>query len=269
MRDYGRFQTMNPKLTQCLDVAITTAGNWGTTLISGEIGSGRRLLAEVILDEVGTQRLKRWSQIQETQRISPEDVILVEELTTLTAEQHKKMTNLIQSSAYQTKWIIIADEDQLSLVDEGLLKMIQTFQLRVPSLSERKEDIPFLVQHFTSVFALIQGKACPKISVTALETLKSFPWYGNVTELEKVLEKAVQNCVSEIMPHHLFFEHRMAAPQPVQQTTASLADMEKKLILQTLEITQNNKTKAAEILGISIRTLRNKLNIYRFEGVQI
>lgn len=269
MKDYGRFQTNHAKLIQCLEIALATADNLGTTLILGPAGSGRRLLAETILDKVPELPVKRWNSNINDAEIFDGDVVLVEEITQLSNEEQNKLVHILRSKVAICKWILTVNENEISFLDENLLKLTQTFQLRVPSLQERSEDIPFLIQHLVSVFALIQGKTCPKISAQSLQILRSYRWPGNIAELERVLEKAMQHCGSEIMPHHLFFDNTQKMQPRPTTSMVTLADMEKRLILQTLEITQNNKTKAAELLGISIRTLRNKLNIYRVEGVQI
>lgn len=96
--------------------------------------------------------------------------------------------------------------------------------------------------------------------------LNSYGWPGNVAELENVIERAVSIAQgTEITSQEIQFAEMNASIAPTMGTT--LSEMEKKLILQTLQLTQQNKTRAAQMLGISIRTLRNKLNEYRQEGV--
>jgi two-component system response regulator AtoC len=265
VRDFGRFQTSNPKLIQCIETALATAHFPGVLAIAGQIGSGRRLLAEIVIDRVGSDRLKRWSPFDSS--MSAGDVILIENLDRLPLESQQKVTKQIDDTRHVVKWIVTLEQKSLNEIYPGLAQAISGFQLSVPTLKERREDFKFLVTQFLSIFAMISNKPTPKISEASMEILSRYDWIGNVAELERVLEKAVHVCGSEIMPHHLSFERNVMAS--TTQTKASLADMEKKLILQTLEVTRYNKTKAAEMLGISIRTLRNKLQIYREEGIQL
>jgi DNA-binding NtrC family response regulator len=265
VRDFGRFQTSNSKLIQCIDIAITTATLPGVLTICGKPGSGRRLLAEIIIDRVGSDRLKRWSSNEFP--LAAGDVILIENVDHLSVDLQQKISKQMEETRSVVKWIVTVEQKNISELQTSLTQMISGFQLCIPGLKERKEDFKFLVNQFLSIFAMISNKPTPKISDMAMEMLSRNEWPGNVAELERVLEKAVHICGSEIMPHHLSFESKHV--MMTSQQKDSLAEMEKKLILQTLEVTRYNKTKAAEMLGISIRTLRNKLHIYREEGIQL
>ena len=264
MRDFGRFQTSNSKLVQCIEIAIASAHLPGVLAVCGQAGSGRRLLAEMIVDRIGSERLKRWSSTELA--LAAGDVILIENIDHLSIELQQKISKQMEETRSVVKWIVTVEQKNIFELHPMMIQSIAGFQLSVPTLKERKEDFKFLVSQFLSIFAMISNKPTPQISEAAMEMLSRYEWVGNVTELERVLEKAVHTCGSEIMPHHLSFERKAIS---TAQQKASLADMEKKLILQTLEVTRYNKTKAAEMLGISIRTLRNKLHIYREEGIQL
>ena len=107
--------------------------------------------------------------------------------------------------------------------------------------------------------------------------LSAYPWPGNVRELENVIERAVLVCQAEALrPHHLALDGqeavagdddqpRRGAIRPSSRRPVTLRDMEKNLIFSTLKKVKGNKTKASEILGISVRTMRNKLNEYKLE----
>ncbi|MCX7977405.1 MAG: sigma-54-dependent Fis family transcriptional regulator, partial [Bdellovibrionaceae bacterium] len=117
-----------------------------------------------------------------------------------------------------------------------------------------------------NVQSLLQSKPGLSISKEALSKLKSWHWPGNISELECVIERAAALAEkNQITEEHIIFEDVEIC---VDQFGAgmTLSEMEKRLILQTLQITSQNKTKAARMLGISIRTLRNKLNEYRHGG---
>jgi len=98
--------------------------------------------------------------------------------------------------------------------------------------------------------------------------LKKYSWPGNIRELGNIIERTCLMCQGDtLFPSHLFFDDEPLSSGKNEATlTGTISEMEKELILQTLEEFSGNKTKAAESLGISIRTLRNKLNEYNGGG---
>lgn len=141
--------------------------------------------------------------------------------------------------------------------------------LELPNLSERKADIAPFALFFLDVLALMNNRAACKLSEKALEKLLQHSWPGNFHELESVLEEAFErsqadNSKFQIEPEHIDLK---LSSQDLEFTIGQkLDEVERKYILQTLYFVHQNRTKAAEILGISIRTLRNKINQYREEG---
>src|SRR5467141_4205949 len=149
---------------------------------------------------------------------------------------------------------------------------LNTFQIEVPPLRERKQDIPPLVTFFVKQFAHQLGKSEPEISPEAFQNLHEYSWPGNVRELQNTMEYAVvlahQNMVGvkelpgELqLPAALQQIERTVVPQGVQ----SLDDMERVTILQALAHCHGNKKKAAELLGIQRPTLYNKLKRYAID----
>jgi two-component system response regulator FlrC len=104
-----------------------------------------------------------------------------------------------------------------------------------------------------------------RLSKAAMEKLMQHSWTENVRELEQILEAAAMSASGAMIEAEHLNLVSSASAQAVQQIS-TLAEMERKLILQTLQITQNNKSQAARLLGISIRTLRNKLTQYRSDS---
>ena len=105
----------------------------------------------------------------------------------------------------------------------------------------------------------------------AMKMLVNYGWKGNIRELENTIERAVLISVGKIiLPEHLLLEFSETEPEPTANfsvnTGYTVREMEKKLIFQTLKEVNDNRTNAAELLGISIRTLRNKLREYKEEG---
>ena len=149
---------------------------------------------------------------------------------------------------------------------------INTFQIEVPPLRERKEDIPPLVNTFVQQFAKQLGKAEPTIAPEAFQKLLDYSWPGNVRELQNAIEYAVVLARNDIigikeLPTEIQLPPALqTSPAPVRRSgVASLDDMERETILQALTQTHGNKKKAAELLGIQRPTLYNKMKRYAIE----
>jgi len=150
----------------------------------------------------------------------------------------------------------------------------------IPPLRERKEDIPVLANYFLKKYSAASEKTGLAISPAAMRLMNAYPWTGNVRELENVMERAVLVCEGRtVEPVHLGIETggvaftdevREPAPLvtvPVAAENRTLREVEKALIIETLNKMQGNRTKASQILGISVRTMRNKLHEYNLEDV--
>ena len=148
---------------------------------------------------------------------------------------------------------------------EDLFYRLNVIPLKIPPLRERKEDIPLLVEHFVGKHSARCKKSAPEISPEVLSVLKDYEWRGNVRELENVIERTVLlHKDGTLLPHHLIIEE----PDGKEKENftggkVTMKEMERELILRTLEDLEGNRTHAAKALGISIRTLRNKLSEYR------
>jgi DNA-binding NtrC family response regulator len=131
----------------------------------------------------------------------------------------------------------------------------------LPNLSERFIDIPYLVENILETQSWICGRPL-RVTNEAMDLLTNYNYKDNITELENILEKAaIRTSSSLIQATDLELRSRAQLLNDI----STLAEMERLLIFQTLKITGNNKTHAAKKLGISIRTLRNKLSHYREE----
>ena len=146
---------------------------------------------------------------------------------------------------------------------EGLFHALNVCSVRVPPLRERREDIPLLVERFCEESARRYGRGLPAISSTCWEALRDHEWPGNVRELQDTIERAMLRCAGGVLePAHL--DGRMgklstAAPGPVGRDAETLDEAEMRHILAVLARCNDNRTHAARRLGISLRTLRNKL----------
>jgi DNA-binding NtrC family response regulator len=160
-------------------------------------------------------------------------------------------------------------------VAEGHLRQdlyfrLNVFHIHLPPLREHKEDLPLLIEHLLEEISEKHGKKVSGVGADVMELLRSYPWPGNVRELRNVLERAaIASDRGIIGRQHLpsDFGHAAATVTaglngirfPIGTT---VDDMERELILQTLSATSQNKTRAAELLGISLKTLHNKLKEY-------
>ncbi|MFZ1206453.1 MAG: sigma-54 dependent transcriptional regulator [Candidatus Acidiferrales bacterium] len=153
---------------------------------------------------------------------------------------------------------------------QDLYFRLNVFHIHLPPLREHKDDLPLLIEHLLEEVSEKHGKKVSGVGADVMELLRSYPWPGNVRELRNVLERAaIASDRGVIGRQHLpsDFGHAAATVTaglngvrfPIGTT---VDDMERELILQTLAATSQNKTRAAELLGISLKTLHNKLKEY-------
>lgn len=173
---------------------------------------------------------------------------------------------------------------------EDLLFRLNVVNLNIPPLRDRTEDIRALCKHFARKYADFNGLPHKNISDDAMKVLINHSWPGNVRELENTLHRAVLltsgdeiTAADIVLPDgrpHLDIQSgssidTMITPEGTEPLAAAsligrtVADVEKDLIIDTLKHCLGNRTHAANILGISIRTLRNKLNQYMSDGVNV
>lgn len=141
---------------------------------------------------------------------------------------------------------------------EDLYFRLSVFPVKLPPLRERPDDIRLLSEHFAGKFARELNKTISGFTDEAVEFLKTRKWKGNIRELENAVHRAVLIARSELIKVEDFMLES-SAPQAAI-IDGSIKDMEMDLIMKTLETTNGNKTKAAKLLGVSVRTIRNKLS---------
>ena len=145
---------------------------------------------------------------------------------------------------------------------EDLYYRLNVFPLKVPPLRDRPEDIVLLADNFIKKFSVLAGKKITGCTEEVKESLVRMPWRGNVRELENVIQRAVfLSCTEVIGASDLMFDQR-SEPGVQAGPNGKIADMEKEMILKTLKEVHGNKTQAAKMLGVSVRTVRNKLSEY-------
>ena len=151
---------------------------------------------------------------------------------------------------------------------EDLYYRLNVVQIEIPSLYKRREDIPLLAERFLKQYSERNHRFVKGFSPHAIDMLMRHPWPGNVRELENVVERAVILARSEVITPGDFPEKvRQASEEPESEDSAAkvgktLKEVEKGMILRTLEHTGGNRTHTAKMLGISRRTLQLKLKDY-------
>jgi DNA-binding NtrC family response regulator len=154
---------------------------------------------------------------------------------------------------------------------QDLFYRLNVFNIHMPALREHKEDLPELVQRLLQEMNSRHGRSIAHVSDAVMHAFQNYSWPGNVRELRNTLERAIIVCDgASIEPRHLPPGFGQVTPRAAAQDPnavrlgvgTTVEEAERLLILKTLEATSNNKTRAAEILGISLKTLHNKLKEY-------
>jgi transcriptional regulator with PAS, ATPase and Fis domain len=152
-----------------------------------------------------------------------------------------------------------------------LFYRLNVFSIHMPPLREHKEDLPDLVKNLIGEIDAKHQRNVAMVSEAVMNVFHSYSWPGNVRELRNVLERAIIVCEGSVIEtRHLPPGFGQVTPKPpVLEANAvrlgvgtTVGEAERLLIMKTLESTNNNKTRAAEILGISLKTLHNKLKEY-------
>ncbi len=156
---------------------------------------------------------------------------------------------------------------------EDLFFRLNVFPITLPPLRERKEDIPLIIDHFMGVYKEKYRFKEKKLAPALMKRIMEYDWPGNVRQLQHMLERAILFSGKEevITEKHFKFDEE-GRRQSKKEGSAEievmpLAEMERRLIFAALKKTNNHRTRAAELLGITVRTLRNKLHEYQQQGL--
>jgi two-component system, NtrC family, response regulator HydG len=209
--------------------------------------------------------------------------LLLDELTEMKPELQAKLLRVIEERKFRrlggtsdvtvdVRLLATTNRNLADAVNEGRLRedlyyRLSVFTVKVPSLAERIEDIPLLTEYFIRQFALANGKSVVAADDEFIATLKNRRWRGNVRELRNVIERAVivtRGTVLSGIDLPAEDGHGRADSRVDGARIGSLLkDIERQVILKTLEVAGGSRTKTAEILGISPKTLYNKLERYK------
>ena len=218
--------------------------------------------------------------------ISEMDVSLQAKL--LRAIQEKEIDRIGSSNPVKIDVRIIATsnrkiEEEVSRGNfrEDLYFRLNVMNLRMPSLAERPDDIPILAEFFARKYAEANSVPDRPISDSVMNMLKAHSWPGNVRELENTMHRSVLLATGSTIDTNAFvLQDTLGTSGGGEAASGSggtaelligrtVADVERQLIINTLDHCLGNRTHAATILGISIRTLRNKLKLYNDQGIAV
>lgn len=298
--------TVDPEMKKIISLAGNIAGSEITVLITGESGTGKELLARyihrvsrrregpfvavncaAIPDNLLESELFGYEKGAFTGAVDKKagkfelangGTILLDEIGEMPLTLQAKLLRVLQEREVDriggkkpipidVRIIATTNRDLKRECCEGrfredLYYRLNVFPIRIPPLRERKKDISALAWYFIKKCSTLSGKNITGLSEEALEALMNRPWRGNVRELENVIQRATLiSSGNLIKPEDLMFDDIITP-----QNTGRIKEMEKDLILRTLEEVEGNKTRAAKILGVSVRTIRNKLNEYKVLG---
>jgi DNA-binding NtrC family response regulator len=207
----------------------------------------------LLLDEVSEMnadlqaKLLRVLQEREFERVGGSDTIPVD--VRIVATSNRDLEQAVAAGAFR----------------EDLFHRLNVISLRLPPLRERREDLPALADHFLARANSEYGRKVGGFTASARRAMQEYAWPGNVRELQNAVERAVILAGGPQVDAH---DLQLAGPLPragasALQPGTTVAEMERALIFATLAHCGDNRTRAAELLGISVRTLRNKLHEYR------
>ncbi len=226
-----------------------------------EANDGTLLLDEISEMDIRLQaKLLRALQEKEIDRIGGKKPVKIN--TRILATSNRDLVEEVKSGRFR----------------EDLFFRLNVINLDIPPLCKRKDDIKPLAEHFIHKYSEENDISEKPLSKEAEENLFTHPWNGNVRELENAMHRAVLlSTGDEISPEAVMLSKNISGIDDTDAANENIGDfigrtvasVERDLIIDTLKHCIGNRTHAATILGISIRTLRNKLNLYSKEGFQV
>ena len=286
-------QSVDHDFSELLQLSRTIAKSRATVLIQGASGTGKKTIAKYIHEN--SVRSERAFEVLNAKEFSGENLetefkkklelaiggtFLIVEISRLSLPLQQKVYEAVQSGT-DIRWIATSSEDLPRLVAEAafredLFYRFNVVNLKVPSLTSRLSDLELLANSFAQKYSKIHARSTPTFAEDAIQYLKSQKWVGNLRELESAVERAVLLTQgNEIRPRDIQITVSKEAPallagfekNPDWKPGKTLDEIERNVILEALKYHEGNRTHTAKALGISIRTLRNKLAEYRVMGI--
>ncbi len=216
--------------------------------------------------------------------------LLLDEITEVDLPVQAKLLRVLQENEFQkvgsseaqkvnVRVVATSNRDLGEAISEGVFRedlyhRLAVFPLSVPPLRDRSSDIPILAEHFVDKYCTLYALPRKEISPDLMTQFKNYSWPGNVRQLENLVQRGVLlSAEREVIEPEDVFSAFFSDAEATRQEGGGLPklrtidDMERYMILRALEDTNNNQQMAADQLGISARTIRNKLRRYREEGL--
>lgn len=301
--DMNAMITEDRKMLDLIQLARTVAGSKATVLIQGEAGAGKTLLADFIQKQ--SSRAQKNCLVVSCEELSPQEqetalfgdaglatvsggTVILEEISEMEMKLQGRLLHFLQSNEVElqngskqlvdVRVIVTSRKNLAEVVRQGsfredLFYRLNVVNLVVPALRDRMGDIRILANQHLHEMGSSLGKPNLAFDSDAWKLLESHSWPGNLSELKAVVEKAANQAVQSVIAAR---EITLSRPIPSMAPGAELSgwipgttldDIEREVILSALKYHQGNRTHTAKALGISIRTLRNKLADYRKIGI--
>jgi len=291
LRETGRLGDLvgaSKHMQEVMRIVETAAPSSASVLITGETGSGKEIVARTLHKlsprANGPFVAINCSAIPET--LADGGTLLLDEIGEMPAPTQAKLLRVLEDrkvrrlgskseTPVDVRVLAATNKEPEQAVSSGQLRQdlyfrLNVFHIHLPPLREHKEDISLLVDYILREVNTKHGKHVRGIGAEVLDIFMGHTWPGNIRELRNVLERAAIMCEKDLITRSClpgeFGKTGAKGPSdlsaikfPVGTTVDA---MERELILQTLGATGNNKTRAAELLGISLKTLHNKLKEY-------
>jgi two-component system, NtrC family, response regulator HydG len=299
---FGKLNGSTAKMKAIFKLVEVMAPTTASILITGESGTGKDLLAKTIHqsskrkdepfisfncktipEDLLEKELFGQGNEPGSFELADHGTIFMDEIGSLAVELQGKLLHVLETGTIRKLGgknesqvdvrVIAANHRSLeeAVEEDGfredLLSQLNVFHVRIPALRERAEDIPLLGQNFIEEFNLKNDRNTKGISREALNLLKAYSWPGNVRELKNVIERSVIVCKEDYigvadLPENLTSKaHKVPTVQ--FRLGQTMEDVEKDFLFNTLNYVDGNKTKAAKMLDISLKTLHNKLAKYK------
>ncbi|MFQ5602111.1 MAG: sigma-54-dependent transcriptional regulator [bacterium] len=213
--------------------------------------------------------------------------LFLDEIGEMSADTQTKLLRVLEERSFRrlggtkeitvdVKVIAATNRDIKKALSSGALRedlyyRLSVMEIEMPPLRERMSDLSLLLNEFLQQFNSKNNKQINAFSDECLTLLRNYSWPGNVRELKNLVERAVILCNGDTIELEHLPQSLLNPVSPASSDSEnivlgkSLEEVEKEVIFKTLKMTNNNKTKAAQILGISLKTMHNKLNKYYLE----
>jgi len=217
--------------------------------------------------------------------IAEQGTLFLDELANIPVAQQAKLLRVLEEQKFEAvgsskslhadvRVISATNSDLLAAISDKTFRQdlyyrLNTIELRVPSLSERLDDIPALAEHFLQSFSVKYHRACPALSEQAIVSLQSYEWPGNIRELSHLMERVLFTCKKEKIEAE---DLMLSVPSDTREATDSLDnpeltldELERKALINRLEVYRGNATKTAKSLGLSRSGYYRRLSKYELD----